>query len=89
MTTDYNKTDGLSPTTRKLIGHNSRKTQSPLWLRPPYPPTYFQHNVYKHHTDGRQAQHTKGQDAQELQALTRPHSMLNHTKKQHKESKHL
>ena len=28
MTTDYNKTDGLSPTTRKLTGHNSRKTQS-------------------------------------------------------------
>ena len=40
MTTDYNKTDGLSPTTRKLTGHNSRKTQSPLSLRPPYPPTY-------------------------------------------------
>ena len=27
MTTDYNKTDGLLPTTRKLTGHNSRKTQ--------------------------------------------------------------
>ena len=40
MTTNYNKTDGLSPTTRKLTGHNSRKTQSPLSLRPPYPPTY-------------------------------------------------
>ena len=26
MTTYYNKTDGLSPTTRKLTGHNSRKT---------------------------------------------------------------
>ena len=26
MTTDYNKTDGLSPTTRKLTGHNSLKT---------------------------------------------------------------
>ena len=25
---DYNKTDGLSLTTRKLTGHNSRKTQS-------------------------------------------------------------
>ena len=36
MTTDYNKTDGHSPTTRKLTGHNSRKTQSPLSLRPPY-----------------------------------------------------
>ena len=40
MTTDYNKTDVLSPTTRKLTGHNSRKTQSPLSLRPPYPPIY-------------------------------------------------
>ena len=26
MTTDYNKTDRLSPTTRKLIEYNSRKT---------------------------------------------------------------
>ena len=26
MTTDYNKADGLSPTTRKLTGHISRKT---------------------------------------------------------------
>ena len=32
-TTDYNKTDGLSPTTRKMTGHNSRKTLS---LRLPY-----------------------------------------------------
>ena len=72
MTTDYNKTDGPSPTTRKLTGHNSRKTQSPLSLRPPYPPThtYCQHNFYKHHTDGRQARHAKVQDAQPLQALT-------------------
>ena len=31
----------------------------------------------------------KWQDAQQLQALTRPHSMQNHTKKQHTESKHL
>ena len=38
---------------------------------------------------GRQAQHTKAKDAQQLQALTRPHSMQNHTKKQHKESKHV
>ena len=41
MTTDYNKTDGHSPTTRKLTGHNLRKTQSPLSLRPPYPPIYI------------------------------------------------
>ena len=40
MTTDYNKTDGPLPTTRKQTGHNSQKTQSPLSLRPPYPPTY-------------------------------------------------
>ena len=40
MTTDYNKSDGLSPTTRKLTGHNSQKTQSLLSLRPPYLPTY-------------------------------------------------
>ena len=25
---------------KKLTGHNSRKTQRPLSLRPPYPPTY-------------------------------------------------
>ena len=30
MTTDYNKTDGLSPTKRKLTGHTLRKTQSPF-----------------------------------------------------------
>ena len=53
MTTDYNKTDGLSPTTKKLTGHNSPYT--PTYILP----TYF---LYKHHTDGRQAQHTKGQD---------------------------
>ena len=51
--------------------------------------THYQHNFYKPHTDGRQGQHTKGQDAEQLQALTRPHSMQNHPKKQHKESKHL
>ena len=47
MTEDYNKT---------------RKTQSPLSLRPPYPPTYTlpTYFFYKHHTDGRQSQHTKG-----------------------------
>ena len=38
-------------------------------------------------TDGRQAQHTKGQDTQ--QALTRPHSMQIYPKKQPKEIKHL
>ena len=37
---DYNKTDGPLPTTRKQTGHNLQKTQSPLSLRPQYPPTY-------------------------------------------------
>ena len=38
--TYYNKPDGHSSTTRMLTGHNSRKTQSPLTLRPPYPTIY-------------------------------------------------
>ena len=50
---------------------------------------HCQHNFYKHHTDGRRAHHSKGQDAQQLHALTRPHSMQNHTEKQHYERKHL
>ena len=40
LTTDYNKTEGPFPTTRKQTGHNLQKTQSPLSLRSPYPPTY-------------------------------------------------
>ena len=48
MTTDYNKTDVLSPITRKLTGQNSRKTQSPLSLRPPYPPTYTLPTEFSH-----------------------------------------
>ena len=40
LSTDYNKTDGPLPTTRKQTGHNLQKTQSTLSLRPPYPPTY-------------------------------------------------
>ena len=47
----------------------------------PHQHTHCQHNFYKDHTDGRQAQHTKGQDTQQLQALTRPHSMQNHPNK--------
>ena len=39
-TINYNKTDGPLPTTKKQTGHNLQKTQSPLSLRPPYPPTY-------------------------------------------------
>ena len=61
MTTGYNKTDGLSHTTRKPTGHNS---QSLLSLRLPYPPTYTvthcQHNFYKHHTDGSKHNIRKG-----------------------------
>ena len=34
------KNDSHSQTTRKPTGHNLQKTQSPLSLRPPYPPTY-------------------------------------------------
>ena len=43
--------------------------------------THCQQNFHKHHTDGRQAEHTKGQDAQQLRALARRHSMQNHSKK--------
>ena len=66
MTTCYNKTEGPLPTTRKQTGHNLQKTQRPLSLRPPYPGhqhTHCQHKFHEHHTDGRQAQYTKGQDA--------------------------
>ena len=62
MTTDYNKTDRPLPTTRKQTRHNLQKTQSPLSLRPPYPPTYTLPTEFSH-TDGRQSEHTKGQDA--------------------------
>ena len=31
--------------------------------------THCQQNFHEHHTDGRQAQHTKGKDASQLQAL--------------------
>ena len=55
-TTDYNKTDGHSPTTRKLTGHNLRKTQIPLSLTNQY--THCQQNFHKHHTDGMQTSTT-------------------------------
>ena len=61
MTKDYNKTDGLSPTTRKLTGIRSDHHT--------HQHTHCQPNFYNH-TDGRQAQHTKGQAAQQLQAFT-------------------
>ena len=52
MTTDYTKTDGHSPTTRRhrvsfRSDHHTHQY------------TNCQHNFHKHHTDGRQAQHTK------------------------------
>ena len=63
MSIDYNKTNGLSPTTRKLTGHNSRKTLHSTEVRfRSDQQTHCQHNVYKQHTHGRQAQHTKWQD---------------------------
>ena len=67
----------------KLTGHNSRKTQSPLFTQTSIPTNIHTANIifYRHHTDGRQAQHTKGQDAQQLHVLTRPHNMHNHPKK--------
>ena len=37
MTEDYNKTDGHSPTTRKLSGHNSRKTQESAFAQTTIP----------------------------------------------------
>ena len=79
MTTDYNKTDGLSPTTRKLTGPQfMADTESAFAQTNIHTANHF---FYKHHTDGRRAQHTKGQESQQLQDLTRQHSMQNHTKK--------
>ena len=43
-TTDYNKTGGLS-TTRHPTGHNSRKTASPLSLRPTIPTNIHTANI--------------------------------------------
>ena len=77
MTTDYNKTDGPLPTTRKQTGHRVRFRSD----HNTHQHTHCQQNFHKHHTDGRQAEHTKGQDAQQLQALARRHSMQNHSKK--------
>ena len=64
MTTYYNKPDGISPTTRKptdtIHGRHRVHSRSDHHT---LQPTHCQHNVYKYHTDGIQAQHTKGQDA--------------------------
>ena len=45
MTTDYNKTDGLSPTTRKLTGHNLPKTQSPAFAQTTIPTNIHTVNI--------------------------------------------
>ena len=82
MTTDYNNTDRPSLTTRKLTGH--KIIEDTVHFRSDnhtHQHTHCQHFFYKHHTDGRQAQHTKGHDVWQLQALTRPYSM----QKSHKE----
>ena len=84
MTTYYNKTDGLSTTTRKTTRHNSWKTQSPLLLRPPYPPTYtlqqnFTNIILMADTHNIQ----KGKMHSNCRLLP------DHTKKQHKEIEHL
>ena len=90
MTTDYNKTDGPLPTTRSRLDTIHRRHRVRFRSdHHTHQHTHCQHNFHKHHTDGRQAEHTKGQDAQQVQALARRHSMQNHTKKQHKKSKHL
>ena len=76
----HNKSDGLSPTTRKLTGHNSRFRSD----HHTHQHTHRRYIFYKH-TDGEQAQHAKRQDAQHVHALNQPHNMQNHTKKQHTE----
>ena len=45
MTEDYNKTDGLSPTTRKLTGHNSRKTQESAFAQTTIPTNIHTANI--------------------------------------------
>ena len=82
MTTDYNKTDGPLPTTRSRLDTIYRRHRVRFRSdHNTHQHTHCQQNFHKHHTDGRQAEHTKGQDAQQLQALARRHSMQNHSKK--------
>ena len=45
MTTDYNKTDGHSPTTRKLTGHNLRKTQESVFTQTTIPTNIHTANI--------------------------------------------
>ena len=67
MTTDYNKTNGLSLTTRKLTTQLTEDTESVFAQTTIHTANIF---FYKHHTDGRQAQHTKGQDQDRLDQQT-------------------
>ena len=83
MTADCNRTDGPLPTARKQTGHNLQKTQSPLSLRPQYPPTYtlpteFFANII---LMADKQNIPKGKLHSKLQALARRHSMQNHSKK--------
>ena len=52
MTTNYNKTDGHAPTTRKMTGFNSICSDHHT-----HQYTHCQQSFHKHHTDGRQHLH--------------------------------
>ena len=83
MTTDYNKTDGHSPTTRKLAGHNSRKTHS---FAQTTIPTNI-HNVCKIVLADK---HNIPKGKMHSNSRLLPEGMVCKShKKQHKESKHL
>ena len=58
LSSDYNKTDGHSPTRRNLTEHRVRFRSD----HQTHQYTHCQQNFHKH-TDGRQAQYTKGKDA--------------------------
>ena len=66
MTTDYNKTDAtdLHQLQESILGTIYRRHRVRFRSdHHTHQHTHCQHNFHKHHTDGRQAQHTKGQDA--------------------------
>ena len=61
MTTDYNKTDGLFPTTRKLTGLDTIRGRHRVRFRSDHHThqhTHCQQMFYKHHIGDRQAQYT-------------------------------
>ena len=61
MTTDYNKTDRpLTTRVDTIYRRNRVRSRSDHHT---HQHTHCQQNFHKHHTDGRQAQHTKVQDA--------------------------